>query len=48
MSRPWILEHVRAGREVVQQEVEAAGFELVRVEATPFLRENYLMRFRKQ
>lgn len=48
VSRPWILEHVRAGREVVQQEVEAAGFELVRVEATPFLHENYLMRFRKR
>lgn len=47
VSRPWILEHVRAGRDVVQQEVEAAGFQLVCVEATPFLRENYLMRFRK-
>ena len=47
VSRPWILDHVRAGRDVVQQEVEAAGFQLVRVEATPFLRENYLMRFRK-
>lgn len=48
VSRPWTLEHVRAGRDVVQQEVEAAGFRLVRVEATPFLRENYQLRFRKQ
>lgn len=47
-SRPWILDHVRAGREVVQQEIEAAGFELVQVEATPFLRENYQMRFRRR
>jgi predicted methyltransferase len=47
-SRPWILDHVRAGREVVQQEIEAAGFDLVQVEATPFLRENYQMRFRRR
>lgn len=47
VSRPWILDHVRAGRDVVQQEIEAAGFQLVCVEATPFLRENYVMRFRK-
>ena len=46
--RTVLVDHVRAGRDVVQQEVEAAGFQLVCVEATPFLRENYLMRFRKQ
>ncbi|MCC7399104.1 MAG: class I SAM-dependent methyltransferase [Planctomycetes bacterium] len=48
VSRPWILDHVRAGRDVVQREVEAAGFEFVRVEATPFLKENYQMRFRRR
>lgn len=47
ISRPWILDHVRAGQAVVTQEIEAAGFRLERVEATPFLRENYLLRFRK-
>jgi ubiquinone/menaquinone biosynthesis C-methylase UbiE len=47
VSREWILDHVRAGEAVVTQEVTAAGFELVRREATPFLRENYVLRFRR-
>ena len=47
VSRDWILEHVRAGEAVVTQEVAAAGFTLVRREATPFLRENYVLRFRR-
>jgi predicted methyltransferase len=47
VSRDWILEHVRAGEAVVTQEVVAAGFTLVRREATPFLRENYVLRFRR-
>lgn len=46
-SRPWILDHVRAGEAVVRQEIEAAGFRFVRREETPFLRENYVLRFRK-
>jgi predicted methyltransferase len=48
VSREWILEHVRAGEAVVTQEVTAAGFELVRREETPFLRENYVLRFRRR
>lgn len=44
-SRPWILEHVRAGQEVVAAEIEAAGFRRLPAEPTPFLRENYVMRF---
>lgn len=48
VSREWILEHVRAGEAVVTQEVVAAGFELVRREQTPFLRENYVLRFRRR
>jgi SAM-dependent methyltransferase len=47
ISREWILDHVRAGEAVVRQEVEAAGFRFVRREETPFLRENYVLRFRK-
>lgn len=47
VSREWILEHVRAGEAVVTQEVTTAGFTLVRREETPFLRENYVLRFRK-
>jgi predicted methyltransferase len=46
-SREWILDHVRAGQDVVTQEIEAAGFVKVRDEQTPFLRENYAMRFRR-
>ncbi|MEQ1631670.1 MAG: class I SAM-dependent methyltransferase [Planctomycetota bacterium] len=46
-SREWILEHVRAGQDVVTQEIEAAGFVKVRDEATPFLKENYAMRFKR-
>jgi len=46
-SRPWILDHVRAGQDVVCAEIEAAGFRKVRDEATPFLRENWATRFVK-
>jgi len=45
-SPAWILGHVRAGQEEVAREIEAAGFQ--RVEAPDFLKENYLMRFRKK
>jgi predicted methyltransferase len=44
-SREWILNHVRLGQEEVAREVEAAGFK--RVETPDFLKENYLMRFRR-
>ena len=44
-SREWILDHVRAGQQVVTQEIEAAGFRKVRDEDASFLRENYVMRF---
>ncbi|MBL9077592.1 MAG: methyltransferase domain-containing protein [Planctomycetes bacterium] len=47
VSREWILGHVRAGEAVVRQEIEAAGFRFVRREATPFLHENYVLRFRR-
>jgi ubiquinone/menaquinone biosynthesis C-methylase UbiE len=48
VSRPWILEHVRAGQAQVRSEIEAAGFRWVRLEATPFLVENYMLRFEKR
>lgn len=45
-SRPWVLGHVRCGKEQVVREVCDAGFELV--EEVPLeLRENYFLRFRK-
>lgn len=46
VSRPWVLDHVRCGKEQVIAEVEAAGFE--KVEEVPLgLAENYFVRFRK-
>lgn len=48
VSRQWVLDHVRAGLPVVEQEVESAGFRLVQKEDTPFLSENYMVRFQKQ
>jgi len=45
VSNPWIMGHVRAGREQVTEEVEAAGFQ---VDGEPLtLRGNYFLRFRK-
>ena len=44
-SSAWILDHVRAGKEAVIAEIEAAGFRLV--EDRPLLRDNYFLRFRR-
>ncbi len=46
-SQDWVLEHVRAGKEVFKQEFLAAGFEFASEQDTPFLEENYVLRFRK-
>lgn len=48
VSREWVLNHVRAGQEVVTAEIEAAGFVKVRDEDSSFLKENYITRFRKK
>ncbi len=45
VSSDWVLNHVRAGQEVVTAEFEAAGFK--KVEELPLLKDNYAMRFRK-
>lgn len=42
-SSSWVLSHVRAGKETVIAEVEAAGFRLV--EERPLLRDSYFLRF---
>ena len=44
-SSDWILKHVRAGQEVVEAEIAAAGFR--KVGEGGFLKDNYLLRFRK-
>jgi ubiquinone/menaquinone biosynthesis C-methylase UbiE len=46
VSRQWILDHVRCGKDQVVVEVLGAGFELV-AEVGVQLRENYFLRFRK-
>ena len=45
VSSDWILNHVRAGRETVTQEVVECGFELT--ESLDILKENYFLRFRR-
>jgi ubiquinone/menaquinone biosynthesis C-methylase UbiE len=47
-TSPWILDHVRAGKEVFLAELVADGFELVREEDVPELTENYVLRLRKR
>lgn len=47
VSREWLLQHVRAGKEVFRSEIEAAGFDFAGEEDAPFLEENYFIRFRK-
>jgi ubiquinone/menaquinone biosynthesis C-methylase UbiE len=42
-SSPWVLGHVRAGRETVVAEIEAAGFKQIR--SHQFLRENFFIEF---
>jgi predicted methyltransferase len=45
VSTQWVLDHVRAGREQMIAEIEAAGFRLV--DQPALLRENYFLRFRR-
>ncbi len=47
-SRAWVVDHVRAGQEIVTEEISAAGFQFIERLATPFLEENYIIRFRKK
>jgi predicted methyltransferase len=45
-SSQWVMDHVRAGQDIVTAEIISAGFELVGESA--FLRDNYFLRFRKR
>jgi SAM-dependent methyltransferase len=47
-SREWILDHVRAGKETVCAEIEAAGFERAREVQLESLNENYFLVFEKR
>ena len=46
-TRPWLLDHVRAGKDVFRAEIQDAGFELVEEVQVDGLKENYFLRFRK-
>ena len=46
-SPPWVLGHVRAGKETVIEEIEAAGLVFVREVELESLRDNYLLEFRR-
>jgi ubiquinone/menaquinone biosynthesis C-methylase UbiE len=47
-SREFIIGHVRAGKEVFQAEIVAAGFRFIEEIKLAELAENYLLRFRKE
>lgn len=46
-TRPFLMEHVRAGKEVFRAEIEAAGFAPAEALDIPGLEENYALRFRR-
>ncbi len=46
-SRDWVLEHVRAGKEVFRREIESAGFRFEREVLIEGLEENYVLRFQR-
>ncbi len=45
-SSPWVMNHVRSGKETTVKEIEQAGFELI--EELPILSTNYFLRFKKR
>lgn len=47
-SSDWTLNHVRAGQDVFEKEIEAAGFKKLDEPGSAFLHDNYLVRFRKK
>ncbi len=44
VSSDWILGHVRAGKKIVRQELETAGFELI--EEVKMFKQNYFLKYR--
>ncbi|MEM7305074.1 MAG: methyltransferase [Planctomycetota bacterium] len=48
VTREWLMNHVRAGKDVVTAEVLSFGFELIEEVEVDGLVENYVLRFRKR
>ncbi len=46
-SRQWLLDHVRAGKETFQEEIESVGFEMVEEVSIDGFSENYFLAFQK-
>lgn len=46
-SPEWLLEHVRAGREVFREEIETAGFTFANEIRLAHMEGNYILRFRR-
>ena len=46
-SSDWVMEHIRAGKEVFRREIESAGFQFDREVKVEDLKENYVLRFRR-
>lgn len=47
VSPDWLIEHVRAGREVFTAEIESAGFRLAEEIEIDGLKDNYVLRFER-
>ena len=47
-SRPWVLDHVRAGKDDTRLEIEVAGFSFVEEIEIPGFEENYFLVFKKK
>ena len=47
VSSAWLLDHVRAGKDVFRAEIETAGFRFLDEPEVPGLEENYVLRFRR-
>ena len=47
-SRPFIMDHVRAGKEVFRAEIEAEGFVFVEEVEIPGFEENYFLKFKTE
>ena len=48
VTREWLLNHVRAGKEEVIGELQGFGFELIEEIKLPGLHENYILRLRRR
>jgi len=47
-SRPFIMDHVRAGKEVFRAEIEAEGFSFMEEVEIPGFEENYFLKFKRE